>query len=170
MACFLLKCLDPVTSFRTCFAASIGAWIVSRRKIFHEEATSLRSEVSFRKRSERSDRLRNGVTELGFYSLYAQELNFSSLPRTECLHAAHFALGRSAQARALALEFCDELSPDLKYRDAYMARRLRKLWEENPSADFVYVGGWGHLLDDPLKRTLYSKIKEDLKPRRRLLH
>lgn len=76
-------------------------------------------------------------------------------PVEEHYAAAHFALGKSDKARALALEFCDELSPYLKYRDAYMARRLRKLWEENPSADFVYVGGWGHLLDDPLRRTLY---------------
>ncbi len=52
-------------------------------------------------------------------------------------------------------------------RDALMAAALRRLREEQPAACLVHIGGWVHLIDDPLGETLYSRLR-DLRPERLL--
>lgn len=57
---------------------------------------------------------------------------------------------------------------DVGRRDEFMKTQLRKIMKENPNKTIVHIGGAKHSLDDPYKRTLYSKIK-DLAPKKHLL-
>lgn len=50
-------------------------------------------------------------------------------------------------------------------RDGYMADRIRELISQNKNSKLVHIVGALHLIDDPLKETLYSRIK-DLNPER----
>lgn len=53
------------------------------------------------------------------------------------------------------------------HRDADMAATLRRLCAACPQACLVHIGGWVHLVDDPLGETLYSRLR-DLAPERLL--
>jgi len=53
-------------------------------------------------------------------------------------------------------------------RDQSMAGKIRRLVESGKINHLVHIGGWVHLIEDPLGETLFSRL-EDLKPRRLLL-
>jgi hypothetical protein len=53
-------------------------------------------------------------------------------------------------------------------RDLVMAERIRRLLEQTSARHLAHIGGWVHLLDDPLGETLFSRLA-DLAPCRRLL-
>ena len=52
-------------------------------------------------------------------------------------------------------------------RDKYMEGEIRK--EEDSEKRLVHIGGFAHMLDDPMSETLYSRIK-NLRPERRLIY
>lgn len=52
-------------------------------------------------------------------------------------------------------------------RDRHLATMIRSLLHSGPG-HLVHIGGWVHLLDDPVGETLYSLLS-DLQPRRLLL-
>ena len=53
-------------------------------------------------------------------------------------------------------------------RDRWMERALRRRLRQRPGIHLVHIGGWVHLLEDPQKQTLFSRL-EDLRPMRRVV-
>jgi hypothetical protein len=53
-------------------------------------------------------------------------------------------------------------------RDERMAGEIRRRLGRRPGVRLVHIGGWVHLIDDPLGETLFSRLA-DLQPDRRLL-
>ena len=52
-------------------------------------------------------------------------------------------------------------------RDQHMAEQIRRLMHDDTCRHLVHVGGWVHLLEDPLGETLFSRLAE-WSPARRL--
>ncbi len=84
-------------------------------------------------------------------------------------HFAIDALGGAISDRAID-EFLNPLREHfIGKRDEYMEKRIRKILAEKQYERFTCVLGYAHLLDDPRKETLYSRIK-DMHLERKLIY
>ena len=54
---------------------------------------------------------------------------------------------------------------EIGLRDRWMERAIRRRLGQRPGIHLVHIGGWVHLLKDPQKQTLFSRL-QDLRPRR----